>query len=107
MDALITRCLAELEFGEIQQHGNMAVLPLFPKSLPGPEYLTLTQALERRLLRVTELSQAGSVPELKVANEADIPVLILDGEELAGAKQNRVLNTTILLKEKFEMVIPV
>jgi hypothetical protein len=53
------------------------------------------------------LSQSGSVPELKVLNRAEIPVLLLDGEELAGAKQNRVLNTTILLKESSETIIPV
>jgi hypothetical protein len=47
------------------------------------------------------------VPELKVLNRAEKPVLLLDGEELAGAKQNRVLNTTILLREKSETVIPV
>jgi len=107
MEAVIAGCLSALEFGELQQHGNMAVLPLFPKSDNGPEYLTLSQALEQHVLRVTEVSQAGSVPELQVANQADIPVLLLDGEELAGAKQNRVLNTTILLKEKSETLIPV
>ena len=86
---------------------NMGVLPLFTSINETPQYLTLKEALEKRLLTITEVSQSGSVPELKVVNKAEIPVLLLDGEELAGAKQNRVLNTTILLKENSETIIPV
>jgi hypothetical protein len=44
------------------------------------------------------------VPELKVINRLAQPVLLSDGEELIGAKQNRVLSTTILLKESSESV---
>jgi hypothetical protein len=44
---------------------------------------------------------------LKVLNNGEIPILLLDGEELVGAKQNRVLNTTILLKKKSKTIIPV
>ena len=47
------------------------------------------------------------MPELKVINRLAQSVLLLDGEELLGAKQNRVLNTTILLKESSETVVPV
>jgi hypothetical protein len=86
---------------------NMTVFPLLSPLDGGPDYLTLKEALERALLVVTEVSSGGSVPELKVANKADLAVLLLDGEELAGAKQNRVLNTSILVKEESEMVIPV
>ena len=34
------------------------------------------------------------MPELRVVNKGDARILVLDGEELRGAKQNRVLNTT-------------
>jgi hypothetical protein len=86
----------------------MAVVPLFlEQDLGGPEYLTLKQALDDQLLVVTEVSEGGSVPDVRVENKADLPVLLLDGEELAGAKQNRVLNTSILLKEHSTTVIPV
>jgi hypothetical protein len=67
----------------------------------------LKEALDKQVLTIKEVSHEGSVPELKVINGGKIPVLLLDGEEVVGAKQNRVLNTTILVKEKSELVIPV
>jgi hypothetical protein len=42
-----------------------------------------------------------------VANGADRPLLLLDGEELIGAKQNRILNTTVLVAAHTEVTIPV
>ena len=47
------------------------------------------------------------MPELLVLNRGSHPVLLIDGEELAGAKQNRVLNVSLLLKELSETRIPV
>ncbi|MCX6569696.1 MAG: hypothetical protein NT147_11725, partial [Candidatus Aminicenantes bacterium] len=73
----------------------------------GPEYITLKEALEKGVFTVTEVSEGGSVPELMVANKGDVAVLILDGEELSGAKQNRVLNTTILVGPKSATKVPV
>jgi hypothetical protein len=107
MDPIVTNCLAKLEFGELQTFNNMAVIPLFASFSDSLKYLTLKEALEKGLLIITEISKTGSVPELRVVNKAEIPVLLLDGEELSGAKQNRVLNTTILLKEESETIIPV
>ena len=107
MDILFTDFISKINFGEAQSFKNLQIVPLFTEGEEGPVYLTLKEALEKRLLVITEVSAQASVPELKVVNNADIPVLLLDGEELAGAKQNRVLNTTILVKEKSELVIPV
>jgi len=107
MDTLFTDFISGINFGEVQCFKNLQIIPLFTEGEEGPVYLTLKEALEKRLLVVTEVSAQASVPELKVINNADLPVLLLDGEELAGAKQNRVLNTTILVKEKSELIIPV
>lgn len=54
-----------------------------------------------------ELTGSGSVPELRVINKSDQPVLLIEAEEMEGAKQNWVLNTSILLKENSETLIPV
>ncbi|NYB53061.1 MAG: hypothetical protein HVN35_10965 [Methanobacteriaceae archaeon] len=106
MDDVIAEYIYQMELGEVQEYKGMSVFPIFNKGDEIP-YITLKEALEADLLTVTEIDDSGSVPELKVINKADVPVLLLDGEELVGAKQNRVLNTTILLKEQRETVIPV
>ncbi len=99
--------IERLELGAIQQFKNMMVFPLFTPGNGGPEYLTLKEALDRRLLTITEKGEGGTVPELKAVNKGDLPILLLDGEEVKGAKQNRVLNATILLREHSETIIPV
>ena len=45
--------------------------------------------------------------QIKVVNKAPRRVLILDGEELVGAKQNRIVNTTIVVEAYSTTVIPV
>ncbi|UCB52155.1 MAG: hypothetical protein JSV10_09240 [Candidatus Zixiibacteriota bacterium] len=107
MDPVIATHLSELKLGELRHFKRVGIIPLFVSENDGPEYLTLKEALDQDLLLVTEVGSGGSVPELKATNKSDRPVLLLDGEELAGAKQNRVLNTTILLKEESETIIPV
>src|SRR5713101_6114465 len=79
------------------------------RSVPVPEmdYLLLEDGIAEGKVRVTELNAGGSVPELRLENTADLPVLVVDGEELVGAKQNRALNLTILAPAKHTTIIPV
>ncbi|HNS14892.1 MAG TPA: hypothetical protein PKM08_06140 [Syntrophorhabdaceae bacterium] len=107
MEKLIAEYLARIQLGGVQICENLGVVPLLFPGNGGPEYMTLKEALERGAMIVTEVSEGGSVPELKVINKGDAAVLLLDGEELVGAKQNRVLNTTILVGAHMEAVIPV
>ena len=63
---------------------------------PVAAYVTLDEALPRGLPR-SPSDDAGTVPELAVDNPLDTHVLLYDGEELVGAKQNRILNVTVLV----------
>ena len=56
---------------------------------------------------MVEVSEQGDVPNLLFENLGDRKVLLVDGDELVGAKQNRIINTTILLGGKSSTVIPV
>lgn len=107
MEQEIKNFLLNMELGKPQSYKKMGVIPLRTSDNNGPKYVTLKEALEKAHLTIKEVSEGGSVPELMVINKAEIPILLLDGEELVGAKQNRVLNTSILLKKKSETIIPV
>ena len=96
MDAIIA-ALDQLELGSPITAANLTMYPLLLPEESAPGYLTLDEALAAGLASVTEVSESGSVPELLVKNGAAKPVLILDGEELVGAKQNRIVNLTILV----------
>lgn len=88
-------------------HGNLTMVPLLAPQAAAPAYLLLDEALQNALADVTEVSEAGAVPELLFRNRAEHDVLLVDGEELVGAKQNRVLNLTILAPARSELRIPV
>lgn len=107
MDKSVETCLLEMDIGAGRSFENMTVFELLRAGNGGPEYVTLREALERGSFTVTEVSEGGSVPELKVVNSGDVAVLLLDGEELRGAKQNRILNTTILVGPKSAVKVPV
>ncbi|HIJ81427.1 MAG TPA: hypothetical protein HPP76_06950 [Desulfuromonadales bacterium] len=108
MDSIIRKHLTErLHLGDLQNHKELSVVPLFCTETGGPDYVTLKEALADGSLTISEVSEGGSVPELKVINSGANNVLMLDGEELAGAKQNRVLNTTILIAAGSSALIPV
>ncbi len=107
MNQAVTEYLKSVSIGEKQSYKNLALFPLIGPDIALTDYLLLDDALKEHLIEVTELTQGGSVPELKVTNSSEKTVLLLDGEELVGAKQNRILNTTILVAGKTVVVIPV
>ena len=104
---IITDRLSGLEIGQPTTYRNMDVYPLLGAKLGEASYMTLDDALAQGCAEITEVSDQGSVPELRFLNTGDKPILLLDGEELVGAKQNRVLNLTILAPANDAITIPV
>ncbi|MBN1629389.1 MAG: hypothetical protein JW990_06490 [Thermoleophilia bacterium] len=86
-----------LRFGTPRSYEGLCVLPLLSATECHAKYVLLGEALARGALTITEIDETGSVPYLTAANEGPWPVLIFDGEELVGAKQNRISNATVLV----------
>jgi hypothetical protein len=91
--------------GEPRTKGGLTVIPLRGGAV-AKEYIVAEEAFAEGTLRITEKGE-GEVPELVAINEGGLPVLILDGEQLEGAKQNRVLNASVLLPAHSTTMIPV
>src|ERR1051326_655408 len=95
-----------IQLGDPVEHRGVVIAPLFPRTDLRAEYLTLDQAVPLGF-HVTELDAEASRPELIAKTPLDANVLLYDGEELLGAKQNRILNVTVLVPARSETKIPV
>jgi hypothetical protein len=95
-----------IQLGEPVEHRGIVLAPLFPRARPRADYITLDEALGLGF-RITEVSDAGSVPEVLAVNPIGANVIVCDGEELVGAKQNRIPNVTVLVRGRSKVRIPV
>jgi hypothetical protein len=107
MTVQIEATLKSLTLGTPQVFQNLALFPVLTGGETKADYSMLADALKGGQVRVTEVSAGGVVPELLLDNASPGRVLLLDGDELVGAKQNRVLNITILVGANRKVVIPV
>lgn len=99
--------LHSLKIGDAQHYENLTVFPLIASQQYEPVYITLDEALEQNLLEVREVSDAGRVNEVFLSNKSEHIILLVDGDILTGAKQNRVVNVSILVAAHAAQSIPV
>jgi len=104
-DTVTTMLGSGLRFGEPQQSGPLTVVPVFHDGEAVP-YRLFAEVVAEGVVLVEEVGD-GSVPELRVVNHADRPVLLLEGEVLGGLRQTRTLNTTVLVPARATLAIPV
>ncbi len=107
MTTSMVEFILSIKIGPRQTYKDMTVYCLLAAKQHAIDFTLAKQAIDAGLVRVSEVSESGSVPELKVVNTSKEKVLFMEGEELVGAKQNRILNTTILLAPLSTTVIPV
>ena len=99
--------IPKLRVGDPESHEALSVFPLFAEANGTVEYRLSDEAIADESILVEEVTAGGSVPDLLVENKGDVRVLFLEGEELVGAKQNRILNTSILVAAHSKIKIPV
>jgi hypothetical protein len=107
MDETLAQALQSLEIRGPVSHGLLHIFPLQSDTHAEQDISLLEGALQAGTLRIEELHEAGSVPELRVVNEGSLRVLILEGDKLIGARQNRVMNSSVLVAAGSDLTLPV
>lgn len=107
MENIFSSYYPKIDFCDVTQTANIAIIQLKGSEPRFPDVVPFSIAHQQGLVVVKELSEAGSVGELTTQNLSQRYILLLEGEILIGAKQNRTLNATVLLAPHSTTIIPV
>jgi hypothetical protein len=104
---ILNELLDSISVGNPQVFEEVQVFPLFSSQPESAPFLQLDEALKQGLAEITEVSDAGNVPQLNVINKSPRDLIIYDGQQLIGAKQNRIVNITVVVAAHSTLPIPV
>jgi hypothetical protein len=90
-----------------KQESGLGVLQKATADQDTLQYRSSTAAIKEGLLEVREISEGGSVNHVFVLNKSEFYLFLMDGDILMGAKQNRVVNTSVLLAPRSKTQVPV
>ena len=107
--------LKHLSLAERQNYENMTVVPILSDTNTPFDVLDLKEGLKMGLVKIEECDNSNIAHELgikgqdayKFLNNSVSPLILLDGEEIAGSLQNRIVAQTMIIPPKSEMEIPV
>lgn len=88
--------------------GGLKLYPVtYEKNSSNKNINFIDDSFDRSEIEAFETSSEGVVTQIGVKNNSQSYVMILDGEGISGAKQNRISQTTIVLSPFSETIIPV
>ena len=94
----------EISVGRPVSYKGLTIFPIVSKTLRGQGYTSLDEASRLDQIVVKEKG-SGDVNRVVVENESSSPVLLLGGEMIVGAKQDRMVSHDVLLPSKSGPVV--
>ncbi len=102
----LTALFSKIRVGKPLAVGDITLVPLLLDS-PGADADLLEEGLAQGLTSLAEVSETGSVNSVRVTHSGVRMLLLVDGEQIVGAKQNRVVNASFLVPPGAAVNIPV
>ena len=98
------RFLKDFEVGEPFFVRNMVLGPILANHGDGISFTILENAIENKDARVLD---RGRVDTVELSYRGNTPLLLIEGEEILGALQNRVISTSVYIREPEPVYLPV
>lgn len=95
-----------VEILESQKYENVEAIPIRSDFFGKKDFLTLKKGYEMNLVEIKELDHS-TVNAVSCKNDSVAPLILIDGDEITGAMQNRIINDTLLIPAKSTVNIPV
>jgi hypothetical protein len=100
----MTRNLPSFELGFVARHGAVTVVPMFAE-LPRVDYRIAARAISEGTFEIHE-GERRTVGMLEARNRGTRRVLIVEGDHVLGAKQNRMLTSSALVGARSKVEVP-
>lgn len=99
---------AKLSVGEASVLLGVELVPLLlNESDSQADAVLLEEGIASGQTQVNEVGEGGVVGQVRVLHRGGVPLLVLQGEQILGAKQNRSFNSSFLVEPGAEVVLPV
>lgn len=103
---------SQLSFGPDLTLGTLTITPITSLGATHSDQflsnlIALDVAYEKSCVSIREIGEMGSVQEILITNNCGSPLIILEGQGLEGAKQNRVVQKTVVVPSKTTITVPV
>ena len=95
-----------IELLDSQKYENVEAIPIKSDFFGKKDFLTLKKGYEMGLVEIKELENS-TVNTVLCKNDSVAPLILIDGDEITGAMQNRIINDTLLIPAKSTINIPV
>ena len=98
----------DITFQEIININNLKIIPIQLEGLRHDDRIVpFDNLFDKGLAKAEEVTAEGIVSRVKIINYSENLLFISDGEAIVGAKQNRIAERSVIIKDQSDAVVPV